>query len=762
MTALNRTSPHGYKIRLIIAVIGFTVAHMTEGELAPATTAPVAKQATRAGSHTSTMTMIRARKAELDKRLPIYQAVEDAYDREPTDSREALEIDGLGWTCTIDWGGMKAGVDQGALVDYNLATQPETYVSLIPKRGGQGVNDRLKVIETEDKKLLDSWTGWHSELEMMLHNRRAHGLGVFHFPHPVGWHFRSVHPSALIYPKEAKINCDEWDWFALVTEFKITDLLRRLEEPKIATAIGWNISNVRKAISKLKDGAEFLHGMYANPEHYAVNLRGSDIAFADKNKGSIPGYAFYVKEWDGRVSEHFVIDSEDIGYLFSGIGRHESMSSTIALFPLAMGQGFMERVRGYGVEMLPYHDTENRARNHVLDQHLVSGVVLKSLNGDDGQRAMMDMKHHGPFLFMSGDLEIAAEQMPDMSEKGLKLLAEMERSRAINNQSLGGVDHSQRNSDMSATQSRILHQDGNSAAQNEVVRFYKQLERFHKIRIRRTYQLNISETHPGGKEALSAVEDMIASGVVLADFQNIKEVKARSIFGDGNATNQWLAMMDIEKLFGFFTADGKAAYVQDAVAARLRDPERALRYTGADGRIDQLGQLNRWAAQMENNVFETSDTRQDLGPKDDHVIHLDLHTTYAEEMQKREEVPLAEQFKRVHRAQAHCALHLDQLRHDVLSAGAFKSFNQRWANLTNWLRQTGQKLEAEQQKQQEAQMEEMRNPRPKVKDAEVMLTEKLRRDLELQKAEAEERRAEEKHIAEMRRIAERNAMGGKN
>jgi lysozyme family protein len=131
-------------------------------------------------------------------------------------------------------------------------------------------------------------------------------------------------------------------------------------------------------------------------------------------------------------------------------------------------------------------------------------------------------------------------------------------------------------------------------------------------------------------------------------------------------------------------------------------------------------------------------------------------------MQKREDVPLAEQFKRVHRAQAHCAMHLYQLRHDVLSSGAFKGYNQRWANLTNWLRQTGQKLEAEQQKQQAAQMEEMRNPRPKVKDAEVMLTEKLRRDLEAQKAEAEERRAEEKHLAEMRRLAERNAMGGKS
>ena len=750
--------PRRPKYPLFVVAMWFTLCAMTEPELAPATPAPAAKQAKRATDAKSVLQMLNARKAILDRRLPIYQAVESAYDREPTDSREALAVDGLGWTCTVDWGGMKAGVDQGALVDYNLATQPETYVKLSARKDGQGVKGRLETIEREDKELLDSWHGWQSELEMMVHNRRAHGLGIFHFPHPIGWHFKSVHPASLIYPEKAKINVDDWDWFGLVTEFKIVDLLARIEEAEVATNIGWKIPAVRKAIAKLKGGAAYLRNMLADPEAYAVQLKGSDLAFADKNKGCIQGFAFYVKEWNGRVSEHFVIDDEEIGFIFSGVDRHKDMSGCLSLFPLSMGQGFMERVRGYGVEMLPFHDTENRARNHLLDQLLISGVVLKSENGDDGQRALVNMRHHGPFLFMDGGLEITEHQLPDLSEQGLRLLGEMERSRSNSNQALGGVSHSQRNSEMSATQSRIIHQGDNAAEANEVARFYSQLGRFHTIRLRRILQDDLSARHPGGEAAMEMVQLLIEAGVTKDDFANIKRVKPRTIFGDGNAINQWLAMQDVKEFFGSFTSDGKKAFVQHAVAARIRDPELATLFTGADNRLDQSAQWNRWTAEMEQNVFETSDTRQDLGPKDDHVIHMDSHTIYCEEVQKREDLSLEEQFKRIHRAQAHCAAHLEELSVDSNSQAEYKDFNQRWANLTNWLRQTGQKLAAENERKQAEQMEEMRNPKPKVKDAEIMMTEKLKRELAIEESNDRRAQAKEMHAATMQQMAEKRAM----
>lgn len=735
---------------------------MTEAELQPAEPAPIARQPLRVSDPAKALSLIRRQVKQLERRMPVYQAVEAAYDREPTDSKEALQLSGLGWTCTIDWGGMKAGVDAGALTDYNLATQPETYVKLMARRDGPGSKERLEKIERADKECLDSWKGWIPQLEMMTHNRRAHGLGIFHFPHPVGWHFRSLHPSCLIFPPNAKIDIDEWDWYALRTEFRIVDLLARLEDSEASERVGWQLGNVRKVISKLKDGATFLSGMMRDPEAYSVDLKSSDLWFAEaQNAGVVAGFQFYVREWNGRVSEHFLVDDEEIGFLFSGVNRHGDMSETISLFPLAMGQGYMERVRGYGVEMLPFHDTENRARNHLLDQFLVSGVVIKSMGNDDTSQALTEMKHAGPFLFMTGDLEISAQQMPNVSTEGMKILAEMERAGSLRNRYLGGMDQTQRLPEMSATQSRILYQSENSAESNEVARFYEQLGKFHHIRLRRMLQPEVGETTPGGLAAMEMVDDLLAAGVLPEDFKNIKRVTARTIFGDGNPVNQFLAMADLTPWYGSFTAEGKRAFVHHLTVARLRDPDLARVLTGYDGRVDEVGLRNRWNAQVENNTFETSDTRQDMGPDDDHLIHAEIHTVFAEEAVQRVgvDIEMAEAFARVKRCEAHMAGHLESLSMDQHLQEPFKVFRQRWAELTNWARQTEQKLSAEQKRKQAEELENLRNPRPSVKDAEVMETERLRRQIMMEEAAMRKEFEQQRHEVDLKMALEKRAAG---
>jgi hypothetical protein len=720
--------------------------------------AGLAAQPLRASDPQKALAMVVNRQRKLNERAWVYQAVEDAYDRMPTDSKEALELDGLGWTSTIDWGGMKAGIDAGALTDYNLMTQPETYVRLVPRADGPGVRQRLDLIERAHKEVIDGWSGWLPELEQMVINRRAHGLGVFHFPNPVGWHFKSLHPSLLIYPPNATLNVDDWPWFALRTEFRITDMLRRAEDPEASAAVGWKLENVRAALRKLEGGDAFMNRIESDLQGYLASGRADDLWFAESNKNTLPGWQLYVQEWDGTVSEHFLVNDEKIGFLFSGPKRHAKMSDTLALFPLSMAAATMDRLRGYGLEMLPFHDTENRARNHLLDQFLTRGVVLKSVTGDDSTLAMTGMKHHGPFIFMNGDIELASQQLPDTTGEGLRVLAEMERTRSLSNRALGGNDQSQRNSDMSATQSRILYQTENAAESNEVARLYRLAGHFHKLTLRRMLQPNLTPMHPGGREAVEMVSELLASGVTVDDFSNIKVVKPRTIFGDGNPVNQFLALQDLRGEVASLPVEGQRIWRHTLFASRLRDPEMAAAMTLHDGRVDAESMDQRWAAQMENNVFETSDTRQDLGSNDHHVIHGVEHTVYAEEVLKRP-LELQEQFERVERARNHMTQHLELMAGDEHFREPFKDLERRWANLANWQRQAQQRLGAETQKKQAEEMEELRNPRPKVKDAEVAMTEQLKRDLAMRESEQRMKLEAERHGLEVKKMLERRAAG---
>lgn len=714
---------------------------------------------------TKALTLIRAQEKKQEPRLDIYRAVEAAYDRVPPDDDCALDADKLGWTANIDWGGMESGVNEGAEIDYNLATQPDTYVRLLS--GNPQFVDLLTVVEAEDKRALDEWDEFLPQLEMMVHNRRAHGLGIFHFPHPVGWHFNSLHPGNLITPPRGQNNPSKWPWFAIKTEFEITDLLARLADPEASSKLGWNVANIRKAITKFAErgGQEMVSSIERSVENYVLELRATDLAFAQENNHSIPGYIFFVKEWDGGVSEYFITNEAEgagIGFLFEGVKRRQSMADVIALFPLSLGQGYIERVRGYGVKMLPYHDLENQTRNKFVDSvMLASGMIVQGEEGDDWQRLQNEVRQYGPYTYMPDGIKIQQQSFGDPSSGIVALNREMERVGGQRNRSFGGADHSQRTPEMTATQSRMLWQGESKAQTNEVARFYKQLSHFHALRFKRMFNPQLGVSDPGGPEAMAMMIRLQAQGVTLDVLSSVHTIKARTIFGDGDPVNQYLAMKDLEPFFGRFTEDGKKAYTHHVVAARIGDKDLAAQLTGWKAGEDRNKTQARWQAQQENAVFEVADTRLDLGDRDNHLIHLGEHTVFAEEVIARldgKEITEAEAFQKVGRTWAHAQQHLALAQEDPLLEAVIKDVARRWADLNNRQRQMGQHLQAEAEKAQRQQMEELRNPRPSVKDTEVRMTEEIKRSLAQERHRREMELLEQRHDLEMRMLAQGKAV----
>jgi len=716
----------------------------------------------RASDPVRVLSLITAQEKKLQSKLDVYRAVEAAYDRVPPDDDCALDADNLGWTANIDWGGMEAGVDEGCEIDYNLATQPDTYVRLLSDNPDFAM--LLEGVEAEDKRTLDEWGEWLYELEMMVHNRRAHGYGIFHFPHPLGWHFASLHPGNLVYPPQAKTNPDAWPWFAIKTEFKITDLLERLADVEASTAMGWDISAIQKVIIKFAEngGQQVVSQIERSVENYVLELRANDIAFAQENKNTIPGWIFYVAEWDGGVSEYFLTVDSQAGFLFKGVKRHEKMSDVIALFPLSLGQGYMERLRGYGVKMLPYHDLENQTRNKFVDSVMISsGLIIQGQEGDDWQRLQAEVRQYGPYTYMPDGIKIQSQSFGNPSAGLVALNREMERVGGQRNRSFGGADHSQRTPEMTATQSRMLWQGESKAQTNEVARFYKQLSHFHMLRFRRMFNPRLTVNDPGGPQAMAMMRRLIDKSITLDVLATIHTVKARTIFGDGDPVNQYLAMKDLEPFFGRFTEDGKKAYTHHVVAARIGDKDFAAQLTGWKVKDDRNAAQARWQAQLENNTFETSDTKQDLGDRDNHLIHMGEHTVYAEEVVARldgKDITEAEAYQKIGRTWDHVQQHLVLAGQDQFLAETSKDIARRWAALTNRHRQLGQHLQAEQQKAQRQQLEEMRTPQPNVKETEVRMTEEIKRNLAMERHKREMELLEQRHELEMRLLAQGKAV----
>ena len=192
---------------------------------------------------------------------------------------------------------------------------------------------------------------------------------------------------------------------------------------------------------------------------------------------------FYVREWSGRVSEHLLVNKDEIGFIYSGLDRHEPMADVLALFPLSLGQGYVERIRGYGMQMLPFHDLENQVMNHSVDvTMLASGLVLQSGQGDDWKRLRDEVHVNGPITSLPDGFTIGQQSFANPTGGLLALRREFERLGNFRNRAFGGAEYGQRSPEESATGARLRWQEANSVKTFEIARYYRQLSNFHRVR----------------------------------------------------------------------------------------------------------------------------------------------------------------------------------------------------------------------------------------------------------------------------------------
>jgi len=697
---------------------------------------PSARQPKRVIDAARARALITRGQKDLEHRLEQYRAVSDAYDRIPPDGEADLRADGLGWAANVDWGGMEGGIDEACAPLVNLMTEPETFVKFFTRARVPGLSDGLEALERADAEMLRDWPEWDYVAQLMVHHRVSHGLGIFHWPTPNGWHFQALHPGNLITPERAPLNPERWPWVAVVIEFEISDLVAKLADPDAARSQGWNLKAVREAIRKYREGEGNRWPQDRDLEAVVHGFKqGASWGLFD-DAATIKGYILYVREFDGAVSEHWLTGQDGVDFLFPRRQKHRRMSHVLAIFPHGLGDGFLNRVRGYGLKMLPYHDLENRTLNHTIDvTWLSSNLMLKGAQEHHNRLPEMVI---GPVTMVPDDLEIAQVSFSNPTAGLVQLRREMMATRAGRNKVFGGEVDVSPNVDQTASGARMRYQEQTTMRDHDIVRFYRQLTAFHWTRWLRMTDPDAGESDPGFAEAQEMLAAAIVNGCHPAIIEGIHKVRAKTIFGDGDPVNQFLAMMDVMPFLGQMSAQGRRTFAKRALTARLRDADLADELLGQPG-MDDLDARQRQLAQGENADFQTSDVKIDVAGTDHHILHAGEHTVFAEDtMAQLDEglVPEEQGFQTLSRARAHVIGHLEMIATDELSQDIYKDLVRRWSNVENRLRQLGQHLEARRAAEREQQLKELREPKPSVKDIETTKTEELKRSQVVRETDA--------------------------
>lgn len=664
--------------------------------------------------------------------------VTDAYDRMPPLDPAELAKSGEEWRTNVDYGDTEKGIDEKVELLNNLMRLPMPLIDFKTHRAKShpSIVDKLNLVALEYDFLLTESTMWTTEGQDLCHQMVKTGLGIMYHPHPYSWHFESVERCNIVYPPRAGLNPEKWPWFAIRKKILLTDLIAKLDENSstAATAMGWDMAKVRKMVQELPnwgDGGK-PHDSEKDPEGFVNAVQENDLYYANLNGNSVDGFTVYIKEFDGKITEHILVEKGEYGFIYTSKQRYDNMTDFIQLFPLAVGQKFLEKVRGYGHKILPFNALINDMRNRAVDvTNISSGLMLKGSKDDDIQDITQLMLGNLVTL-IPNEMSMDQRAFSNPAQGIIALEQSFKGEREANNRVFGGASGNA-SGVQTATHAKILANQDSRNNSFETDRFYVQLTLFHRSVWRRLEYFaqkgDQSPPCPGRDEALAFWRELATNGVTAADMGAIRSVMANSLFGDGDPNQVFLALDDLSGLLPSLPVSAQRQALKMMIAARTRKPYLAEAWLPSNSSSDRDRSIQLWRTATEHNSFETGGPMPNM---DDDIttIHAEEHTKWCEGVIQNMEQGIlqpAEALQRLILARDHTAPHMQLLAASKQDEALYRDLAKRWQGIVNMMRRAQQMVDDAKMAEQARQLEELRTPRLSVAEQEAILTGQAKR-----------------------------------
>ena len=691
---------------------------------------------------------------DLSLKWAVWDDVLAKYDCIAPDDPAYLKAQGLGHATNVCWGTMESRVDEIVETYYNLACGGETFLRFHTRAEDPLSIRALRILAGEHKIMWDGWTGRQEMMETLIFHRSLYPFSAVYYEQPSGWHCRALDPRSLIYPPGAGTDVDTWEYCLVRTKFEAWQLLRKLEHESTASEAGWKPSQIRKACKLLcKEGAAVMTSIIPRSTWEDVTweqLAPVDLLFRDV----IPCFVVYVREWDGSISEHIMVDhSEMIEYIYSSPGKHRLLSDVLTLFPHGLGDGTLGSVRSHGIKSLPYHDALDRLTNNELDTAIVtSSLILQGDGGPQLEKAAECVMNIGGLTLLPSGFSPVQTNFRDAAA-GIRLSKQdLRQSLGRNNPSMAGeIDLG--DYEKSQREAAMLYQNSLQIGMFKVDRFRSQMDRFcgsHWKRVLAALEKGAPE-ECGNREAKGFLQMCAQLGVTVEHLQGIYRVSHRTGGARGNKVNEQMGMDRARQYFGMFSEDGKRDFARRDIELALDSADEARVWLASGSPGDGESEQAR-VAQLENSSMSVGQPVQAAGTDMD-GLHMQEHTSFllAEtEKCKRGQSDPAACLRTISLEQAHVEPHMQRLSLDKFWEQDFKALQQQWSQFENYRRQLEQQLKAQQAKALQAQQEAARTPALDPKDRQKLAFGQLEMGQKQQKHEQELRHAEEDHLLKIR------------
>lgn len=692
------------------------------------------------------LSVITSREKELQYQQVQDSLVYDAFDRVPPYDPAALANDGEAYRANADFGDAEAAITDRVEQLNNMMTQPCPHISARTKQGtDMAVVDGIELFLFRLHEFLMQSENYVDGMHNLAFQMTSVGVGWACFGTPGSWHFSVIPRINVIYPKDGKKDISKLPWLAVRDQHSIVDLIAKLEKPDAAAAVGWNIPNIKLAISDLKfnNGTVGGNTIENAPDKWIEGVSLNSYQIAAENGQNVTVYRHYVREYDNMVSEQIFLRSagsaatvEKDLVLYQSKKRLKCFREVIVPFFLSVGSSYLEKVRGFGHRILPHTAVQNDLLCRSIDLTIISNsLLLKNKSAEDAEKVQREVRFGSAITMIPDDVEVDQKSFGNPASGLIALEQNIRGRRDANRRVFGGTDGSMSDPQMTARQATLKYGENTRGAGYEADRLTVTLTAFHKLLWQRMLAIFTSDSIPPveGRDELKDFWNThsVECGITAADLKNIINVKATSMIGDGDPNQVFMALTDLGPYIPSLPMSSQREALRMLIAARTRKADLAFKWVPTrTTEADREESLQNWRASQEEGQFEGSDIPVPVQDDDNNLYHAESHTKYAVgvlDSYSNGVLSPGDAFKKLFRARAHTTIHIERLMQNKLAQSQLAVIRKQWQGIENMMRRMQQQVQEAAQAEQQRQLEMMRNPPQDEKAKQAIQTAELQR-----------------------------------
>lgn len=571
--------------------------------------------------------------------------------------REALERQGIKNITNVNFLGLRGIIEARATNILRLAQDTAPLVELQPlsaEEAGPDADKISRVVADEFSRLLRTSGRFIPALAMMNKEADLYGIG------PVTWATSddylplALNRGQIRFIGTGGIVSSEHDLFMFETTLPAHYLFMLLDNPEVATELGWDVGAVQRLVVNALYYNYDTHNQADNetsttPAEEIISQMRRNGMFETKQFEEVKVINAYVRETAApRKITHYVVpgrvvnEEDDNDFLFIKPEAYDHMDQCFLWFPYAVTEKFAKEVRGLATYLVPIDSVRNRVYCALCDATIRSSSFILNRKVP-GKASDLSVVESGPYTVIDADLTPVQQQVaPKIQDVQMmaKALTDLGTSVTTGMNELPIVRDDKLYSPSSRQTKAMVQQQEDTRARHEEALFVQRMAVLDKL-FQECFRrfINLIRDRKKNSDAYPEIEKFIKrcelrgvpykTIIKAVDMFEICTCRDLVLGSEGKAG--FLSEF-LQVLGGSLDEAGRRSAVRDIVSLRLGN-RSAERYTPADNR-DQIPSDSASFATQENNAMNNGLPAL-VGSNQLHWSHIPVHVQVLDDISKQ-------------------------------------------------------------------------------------------------------------------------------